>query len=122
MLAIRISCALEFGSERRLGVGWDPIACGMKITGLDALSHNLRELESAVSDLDGDIAQVSFDPHDPQSIEHAIQEVNLVIDQKIRDHVGNEMVSNLAEALKESYRTGILERAAAARLAGNQEE
>ena len=94
----------------------------MKITGLDAFSRTLRELEKATSSLDGEIAQVSFDPNDPQSIELAIQEVNAAVDEKTRGYGDNEMVANLAEGLKESYRNAILERAAAARLGGQSEE
>ena len=94
----------------------------MKITGLDALSRTLRELESAASSLDGEIAQVSFDPNDPQSIERAIQEVNSAIDEKIRGYGDNKTVANLVEALKESYRNGILDRAASARLGGRSQE
>ena len=94
----------------------------MRITGLDALSRKFRELEKAVAGLDGDIARVSFDPHDPQSIEHAIQDVNSAVDEKIHGYGDNEIVVNIAEALKESYRSAILERAASARLSGQDQE
>ena len=55
----------------------------MKITGLDLLTRKIKELEKAVDSLDGDIASLTFNPHDPQSIERAIQELNASVDEKI---------------------------------------
>ena len=93
----------------------------MKITGFDAISRNLRALEEAVAGLDGEIAQISFDPNDPQSIEQAIRDVNSAIDQRIQGHDGNEVVSNITDSLKETYRAAILERASAVRLGAKDE-
>ena len=94
----------------------------MKITGLDALIRDMKELEKAVGDLDGDIAHVTFDPHDPQSIEQAIQQLYAAIDDKVASYAHNEIVVNVAEELKETGRNNILERAAAARLEGEDVE
>lgn len=90
----------------------------MKITGLDALQRQFRELERALRDLDGEIANVRFDPEDPSSIERAIQQLNDAVDEKVRPYGRNEMVQSIAEELKENGRAQILERAAAARIAG----
>lgn len=116
------SGALQFGSDQADGAVPTATGCDMRITGLDALSRKFQELEKAVAGLDGDIARVSFDPHDPQSIEHAIQDVNSAVDEKIHGYGDNEIVVNIAEALKESYRSAILERAASARLSGQDQE
>lgn len=94
----------------------------MKMAGLDALARNMRELEKAIAELDGDIAQVNFNPDDPESIERAIQSLNAAIDEKIASYSHNEMVAAIADELKENGRSAILERAAAARLEGNEEE
>lgn len=94
----------------------------MKITGLDALSRTLQDLEKAVAGLDGDIAQVRFNPHDPLSIEEAIEGVKSAVDQKIKAHRDNEVVISIAEGIKERFRTAILEQAAAARLRGGNQE
>lgn len=87
-----------------------------KMTGLDALSRELNDAQKALSELDGDLAQVSFDPEDPASIERAIQQVETAIDEKIEPYSRNEIVVSIAEELKENARETILERAAAARL------
>lgn len=94
----------------------------MKITGLDALVRDMKELEKAVAELDGDIARVSFDPHDPQSIEQAIQQLYTAIDDKVASYTQNEMVVSIAKELKETGRNNILERAATARLEGEDVE
>lgn len=87
-----------------------------KITGLDSLSRELKDAQRAISQLDGDIANVSFDPNDPASIERAISQVEQAVDEKVAPYARNEIVTSIAEELKENAREAILERAAAARL------
>ena len=94
----------------------------MNMTGLDSLTKTLNELEKALSDLDGEIAHLNFDAHDPQSIENAIQKFNAAVDGKIAGYSQNDMIAQVVEELKESGRTTILERAAAARLEGGDDE
>ena len=94
----------------------------MKVTGLDALSRKLKELERATARLDGDIAQLEFNPHDPQSIENAIQELNSKIDEKLVGYDRNDIVVRIAGSLKESGRRAIIERAATARLEGEEQK
>ena len=55
----------------------------VKITGLDALARNMKDLEDAVADLDGTITHVTFHPHDPQSIEQVIQQLYAAIYDKV---------------------------------------
>ena len=94
----------------------------MKISGFDALTRKMTELEKALADLDGDIAHLSFNPYDPQSIELAIQELNAAVDAKVASYAHNEMVVSIAEEFKENGRNIIIERAAAARLKGEDEK
>ena len=88
----------------------------MNTTGLDSLTRMMNELERAVSNLDGEIASLTFDAYDPQSIENAIQEFNTTVDEKVMGHSKNNLITQVVEELKESGRTIILERAAAIRL------
>jgi len=85
------------------------------IKGLDELSRKMKELEKAISALDGEIGSVNFDPHDPQSIELAIQKMEEAIDERVGDHRNNDMINGIVTEMKERYRDAILERAAAAR-------
>ena len=94
----------------------------MKITGLDALTRKIKELEKAVASLDGDIASLTFNPYDPQSIERAIQELNAAIDEKVAGYAPKKIVASIAEELKENCRNTILERASAARLEEENKE
>lgn len=91
----------------------------MVIKGLNELSRKMRELEKAISALDGDIGSVNFDPNDPQSIDLAIQTMEAAIDERVGDYIRNDMVQGIVSEMKERYRQAILERAAAAR--GEQE-
>lgn len=96
----------------------------MKITGLDALERQFKEVEKAMKELDGDIADLRFDPEDPASIEQAIQNLNDAVDAKVAPYTHNDMVMSIADELKENGRAEILERAAASRLnpeAGNDD-
>lgn len=94
----------------------------MKFTGLDAITKKMDQLAKFAGDLDGDIANVSFDPQDPASIDRAIQEVNAAVDAKAASYGRNDWVENAATELKEQAREAILERAAAARLNRSDEE
>lgn len=91
-----------------------------KITGLSKLTHDLADAQRAFEGLDGELGTVSFDPHDPASIEAAIQEVEQLVDERLGAYASNPLVGPLIGQMKEKYREGIVERAAAARLEGDQ--
>ena len=88
----------------------------MTIDGLDKFTRELRELEQAFADLDGNVANLTFDPNDPHSIEQAIQRFHMWVDEKTANYAHNDMVIKISEEFKELGSTSILERAAAARL------
>ena len=67
-------------------------------------------------EINGELASVSYDPDNPESIETAIQQVNDAIDEKTRSYERNDWIQNLAAQLKEQFRNSILEKAAAARM------
>lgn len=87
----------------------------IKITGLDGFSRTLKEASNALKELDGDIGTITFDPHDPVSIEAAITEISRLVDEKLCDTASNPFVTQLADGMKETYRQGILDKAAEAR-------
>jgi len=92
-----------------------------KVTGLNELQSELEQASQAMQQIDGDLGTVSFDPADPASIEAAISEINRIIDEKLGSYAGNGIIGPLIDQLKEQYREGILEQAAAARLEGGQD-
>lgn len=94
----------------------------MKITGLDKLQRDLQEAQRALSELDGRLGEVSFNPHDPASIENAIQSVCAMVDERAGSYASNPVVGPLIEQMKESYREGLLQRAAEARLQEDENE
>lgn len=93
----------------------------LKITGLDKLQKTLKQAEQALNEIDGELGVVNFDPHEPASIEAAIQSVNQMIDSRLEPYVDNPIVDSLAEQMKESYRENILQKAAEARLQSNED-
>ena len=97
----------------------------MAIKGLDAFSKKIKkiekELEDVASALDGDLATVSFDPNDPQSIELAIQRIEADIDDRVGSSDSSGIVSNIVAQLKDQARQAILDRAENARLGGGVE-
>lgn len=94
----------------------------LKVSGLDQIQREIKEAERALSELDGELGSVSFDPKDPASIESAIHSVNRIIDDRAGEFSGNSIVGPLIEEMKEKYREGILEKAAEARLASDEDE
>lgn len=50
--------------------------------GLDELSKNFKNFEKFISEIDGELGTVNFDPFDAESIEQAIIEMETMIDDK----------------------------------------
>src|SRR5262249_52281658 len=88
----------------------------MKINGLDDLQRQLKEAQTALAGIDGELGTVSFDPEDPASIESAIQQVTRLVDERLGVYSSNPIVGPPIGEMKERYRAGIVERAAAPRL------
>jgi hypothetical protein len=81
------------------------------ISGLDKLQSELGAAQRAFSALDGEIATVSFDPQNPQSVHAAIQAMEDAVDCKVAPYRGNALVEGIVPKLKEKYRAAFLERA-----------
>jgi hypothetical protein len=52
------------------------------VKGLNELSKNLDQLSRALKNLDGEIAKLSFNPHDKQDVDRAIREMERKVDAK----------------------------------------
>lgn len=92
-----------------------------KITGLDKLTRELDEAQKAMAELDGEFGAVNFNPHDPESIEAAIQSVEQMIDDRLGRYARNSIIGPMGEEMKVSYRQAILDKAAEARLEGESD-
>ena len=86
-----------------------------KIAGLDKLQKDMKGAERAFRSLDGTIATLRFDPHEPVSVLSAIGQMENAIDEKTAAYQGNAMVESIAAQMKKKYREQIEERAALAR-------
>ncbi|MEJ5174611.1 hypothetical protein [Erwinia sp. MYb416] len=82
----------------------------VKITGIDKLQKQLKEVEDATEALNGSY-DVHFDANDPASIENAIQEANSMVDERSSRYVNNPMVTSIIESMKENLRQHILDSA-----------
>lgn len=87
-----------------------------KITGLEKVQEDLDEAQRAMRDIDGELGAVNFDPHDPASIEAAIQSINHLVDERLGKYYSNPIIAPLAEQMKKMYRDQILKKGAEARL------
>jgi hypothetical protein len=81
---------------------------GVKITGIDKMKKQLKEVEEATEALNGSY-DVRFDANDPASIENAIQEAHSMVDERASAYATNPMVSPLIEHMKENLRQQILD-------------
>jgi len=92
----------------------------LKISGLKELQRKMNDVAKFASEMDGELAQVTFNPNDPSSIEIAIQVACDAVDQRAKSYPRNDLVQELAGQVKEGFRERILERAAAARMEADE--
>lgn len=78
-----------------------------KLTGFDELKKELQAASRALKALDGTVAELEFDPSDPQSVNAVIREMERAIDRKVAPYRNNEIVRNLALEMKASYKSEI---------------
>lgn len=88
----------------------------IKITGLDKLTQQFKEAQKAIALLEGELGIVTFTPNDPASIEAAIQEVEDMVDSRLSPYSSNTIIGPIAKAMKEQYRTALIERASIERV------
>lgn len=88
----------------------------MKITGFDKLNRQLKDVQRAFENLDGQLGEVRYNPADPASIERAIMDMEAMIDSRMEAYASNFIVAPLIESTKERFRRAILEQAQAHRL------
>jgi len=90
--------------------------------GLDTLQKTLREAQSALRAVEGELGTLTFDPNDPSSIEAAIVESERLVDERLGPYSNNAMVAPLIQQMKEAFRAAVIEKAAEARLNGDSDD
>jgi len=75
----------------------------MDMSGLEKLQRELKEMQTAVNSLDGEIAKIHFTPGDPESVELAVSEMKQAVDQKASRYRSNPIVKAFAEASKKAF-------------------
>ena len=73
--------------------------------------RTLEALKEAGKALDGTLATVSIDPHDPDSIERAVEDMKRAVDERLAPYASNSMVRKLGEQSKASFEKKLRERA-----------
>ena len=79
----------------------------ISVTGLDEIQRRLETIQHGLASLDGEIAHISFNPNDPQSVDRAIQEMEAAVDAKA-SHTDDPLVKNVVSQMKKAYREGIV--------------
>lgn len=75
----------------------------VKIAGFNKLKRTLQQASRAAQELDGKLATLQFDPSDPSSVEAAIAEARLVIDNRLGSWYGNPFVDQIADGAKATF-------------------
>lgn len=82
------------------------------MSGFKDLARGLQELSDFSKSLDGQVAEVKFDPSDPASVQRAVAEMERNIDDKAARYSSNDAVRNIARDLKAQYKNQIEQLAA----------
>ena len=86
--------------------------------GLRKLQKRFEEFNKELTGLGGRITTLEFDPNDPLSIERAIDELNLEIDNRVNNFHRIPEIDKIVDQIKQKFRHQILERAARMRQDG----
>lgn len=89
---------------------------GEKLRIREQIARDMKQLQEALESIDGDLTTVTFNPHDPASIDAAIQQIEATLDERLGPYTTNPFVGPLLESMKENHRAGLIERATSARL------
>jgi hypothetical protein len=84
----------------------------IKMNGLDEMTNHLKELQSFMSEIDGDIGTVNFNAKDQDSVNQAIANMEKMIDEKAKNYQHNQSIMELVEEMKGNYKQQILDKAA----------
>jgi hypothetical protein len=83
----------------------------IKMNDLEEVANQLKELQSFMSEIDGDIGSVNFNTQDQNSVNQAIANMETMIDVKAKNYENNQTVLEIVEELKASYKQQILDKA-----------
>lgn len=72
--------------------------------GLDVLINQIKDTQSAIDALRGNLCEIKYDPTDSASIELVIQEMERVIDNIISPYGKNPFVGDIADSAKDEFR------------------
>lgn len=81
-----------------------------KVSGIKNVARKLEEIQEAIAALDGELAVVSFDPEDAQSVNLAIRQMETSVDERLAKWRHNSSVVAIGEKTKNSLRERILDR------------
>ena len=84
----------------------------IKMNGLDEMTNHLKELQSFMSEIDGDIGTINFNAKDQDSVNQAIANMEKMIDEKAKNYQHNQSIMELVEEMKGNYKQQILDKAA----------
>jgi len=85
-----------------------------KLDGLEKLQRDLTAASSAFEALNGQV--LSFDAHDPSSVEGALARADGAVDDVVGRYPGNNIVSQMGEQIRQKSREQILQKAASYKL------
>jgi hypothetical protein len=89
-------------------------AMTFKLDGLEKLQRDLAAAGSAFEALDGHV--LSFDAHDPSSMEGVLARADEAVDNVVGRYPGNNVVTQMGEQIRRQLREQILQKAASFKL------
>ena len=83
----------------------------IKMNCFDGKANHLKELQSFMSEIDGDIGTVNFNAQHPESVTKAIANMGKMIDEKAKNYQNNPCIMEMVEGIKSNYKQQILDKA-----------
>jgi hypothetical protein len=83
----------------------------MRFSGFDDLQRHLRELNDALSSMNGFLGNIQIRSTNPDDVNQAIAEMEAAVDARVGSNASNAAVRQIIAAMKEKYAAGIRQRA-----------
>lgn len=79
----------------------------ISVRSLDDLNSFFKKFEKLMAEINNEISENAFNPRDPAALEQAVAKADAVVNERLKHHADNPLITGIAAEIKETVRQGI---------------